>query len=504
MDMPLEPTDLDPQETREWLDAMQAVVAHEGRPRAHYLLDQLIDQDRAGAGRYAAPNTTPYINTIPVSAQEAFPGDTGLELRLDAYLRWNAMAMVLRAGKTSGVGGHIATYASATTLYETGYRHFFRAATPEFLGDMLYIQGHSAPGIYARAYLEGRLSEDELDRFRREIGGGGLASYPHPRTMPGFWQFPTVSMGLGPLMAAYQARYMRYLEDRELIPAQGRKVWGFLGDGEQDQPETLAAVAMAGREKLDNLIFVVNCNLQRLDGPVRGNAKIMQELESVYRGAGWNVIKVVWGGDWDALLAQDHDGRLRRRMMECVDGEYQVFKARGGYVREHFFGADPVLLERVAHLSDEQIGALHRGGHDPAKVYAAYAAALRHTGRPTVILAKTVKGLRHGRGRRGRQHQPPAEEDGGSGRARSATASPSRCPTISWSRFRTSSRRPAAPSRPISTRPSSARAAICRAVRPAPARWPRRRWRPSPRCSRAARAASSRPRWPSCGCWASC
>ena len=298
--------------------------------RAHYLLDQLIDQDRAGAGRYAAPNTTPYINTIPVSAQEAFPGDTGLELRLDAYLRWNAMAMVLRAGKTSGVGGHIATYASATTLYETGYRHFFRAATPEFLGDMLYIQGHSAPGIYARAYLEGRLSEDELDRFRREIGGGGLASYPHPRTMPGFWQFPTVSMGLGPLMAAYQARYMRYLEDRELIPAQGRKVWGFLGDGEQDQPETLAAVAMAGREKLDNLIFVVNCNLQRLDGPVRGNAKIMQELESVYRGAGWNVIKVVWGGDWDALLAQDHDGRLRRRMMECVDGEYQVFKARGG------------------------------------------------------------------------------------------------------------------------------------------------------------------------------
>ena len=393
MDMPLEPTDLDPQETREWLDAMQAVVAHEGRPRAHYLLDQLIDQDRAGAGRYAAPNTTPYINTIPVSAQDAFPGDTSLELRLDAYLRWNAMAMVLRAGKTSGVGGHIATYASATTLYETGYRHFFRAATPEFLGDMLYIQGHSAPGIYARAYLEGRLSEDELDRFRREIGGGGLASYPHPRTMPGFWQFPTVSMGLGPLMAAYQARYMRYLEDRELIPAQGRKVWGFLGDGEQDQPETLAAVAMAGREKLDNLIFVVNCNLQRLDGPVRGNAKIMQELESVYRGAGWNVIKVVWGGDWDALLAQDHDGRLRRRMMECVDGEYQVFKARGGaYVREHFFGADPVLLERVAHLSDEQIGALHRGGHDPAKVYAAYAAALRHTGRPTVILAKTVKG----------------------------------------------------------------------------------------------------------------
>ncbi|KGD92227.1 pyruvate dehydrogenase [Achromobacter sp. RTa] len=393
MQTQIDPTDADPQETQEWLEAMQAVLIHEGRPRSHYLLDRLIEQDRAGQGGYAAPLATPYVNTIGLPEQGAFPGDVGIELRLDAYLRWNAMAMVLRAGKTSGVGGHIATYASATTLYETGYRHFFRAAAPGFLGDMLYIQGHSAPGIYARAYLEGRVSEGELDRFRRETGGGGLSSYPHPRTMPAFWQFPTVSMGLGPLMAAYQARYMRYLEDRQLIPAQGRKVWGFLGDGEQDQPETLAAVAMAGRERLDNLIFVVNCNLQRLDGPVRGNAKIIQELESVYRGAGWNVIKVVWGGGWDELLAQDHDGRLRRRMMQCVDGEYQVFKARGGaYVREHFFGADPELLARVAHLSDEQIGALNRGGHDHAKVYAAYAEAMAHEGGPTVILAKTVKG----------------------------------------------------------------------------------------------------------------
>ncbi len=393
METEIDPIDADPQETREWLEAMQAVLAHEGLARTHYLLDQLINQDRARLGGYTAPGATPYVNSIGPAAQAPFPGDVGIESRLDAYLRWNAMAMVLRAGKTSGVGGHIATYASATTLYETGFRHFFRAATPDYLGDMLYIQGHSAPGIYARAYLEGRISEAELDRFRREIGGGGLASYPHPRTMPDFWQFPTVSMGLGPLMAAYQARYMRYLEDRELIPAQNRRVWGFLGDGEQDQPETLAAVAMAGREKLDNLIFVVNCNLQRLDGPVRGNAKIIQELESVYRGAGWNVIKVVWGGGWDALLAQDHDGRLRRRMMQCVDGEYQVFKARGGaYVREHFFGADPVLLERVAHLSDDEIGALNRGGHDPVKVYAAYAAALAHRGQPTVILAKTVKG----------------------------------------------------------------------------------------------------------------
>ncbi|HEY4316701.1 MAG TPA: pyruvate dehydrogenase (acetyl-transferring), homodimeric type [Herbaspirillum sp.] len=384
--------DADPQETREWLESMQAVLAHEGRERTHFLIDGLIEQDRQDSGDYRSSITTPYVNSIDVSLQERFPGDQGIELRLDAYLRWNAMALVLRAGKHSGVGGHIATYASATTLYETGFRHFFRAATPEFLGDMVYIQGHSSPGIYARAYMEGRFSEAEMDRFRREVDGG-LASYPHPRTMPEFWQFPTVSMGLGPLMASYQARYMRYLEDRELIPAQGRKVWGFLGDGEQDQPETLAALAMAGREKLDNLIFVVNCNLQRLDGPVRGNAKIIQELESVYRGAGWNVIKVIWGAGWDALLSKDADGRLKRRMMQCVDGEYQVFKAKdGAYVREHFFGADPVLLERVAHLSDEQIGALNRGGHDPSKIYAAYAAAMKTTGRPTVILAKTVKG----------------------------------------------------------------------------------------------------------------
>jgi pyruvate dehydrogenase E1 component len=392
MDKHVEGVDADPQETGEWLESMQGVLEYEGRQRTHFLLDRLIEQDGQGYGRYVPVRTTPYVNTIGVAEQGNFPGNVAMELRLDAFLRWNAMAMVLRAGKHTGVGGHIATYASATTLYETGFRHFFRAATPQFLGDMVYIQGHSSPGIYARAFMEGRFSAADLDLFRREISGG-LASYPHPRTMPRFWQFPTVSMGLGPLTAAYQARYMRYLEDRELIPAQGRKVWAFLGDGEQDQPETLAAVAMAGRERLDNLIFVVNCNLQRLDGPVRGNAKIIQELESVYRGAGWNVIKVVWGSDWDSLIAGDHDGRLRRRMMDCVDGEYQVFKAKGGaYTREHFFGADPVLLDRVSHLSDEQIGALLRGGHDPVKVYAAYAAATQHGGQPTVILAKTVKG----------------------------------------------------------------------------------------------------------------
>ena len=384
--------DVDPQETLEWLESMQAVLALEGRPRSHYLLDRLIAQDQFAQGAYMAPFTTPYVNTIAVDQQPRFPGDVGVELRLDAYLRWNAMAIVLRAGKHSGVGGHIASYASATTLYEVGFRHFFRAATRTFRGDMVFIQGHSSPGIYARAYLEGRMSESTLDLFRQETRGGP-SSYPHPRTMPRFWEFPTVSMGLGPLLAAYQARFTRYLEDRELVPSENRKVWAFLGDGEQGQPETLAAVAMAGREKLDNLIFVVNCNLQRLDGPVRGNSKIIQELESVYRGAGWNVIKVIWGSSWDPLLDKDFDGRLRRRMMACVDGEYQVFKARGGaYVREHFFGPDPELLKRVAHLSDDEIGALLRGGHDPVKVHAAYESAIRHVGQPTVILAKTVKG----------------------------------------------------------------------------------------------------------------
>ena len=384
--------DLDPQETQEWLDAMSGVLEHEGRGRTHFLIDELLQQDKTTGGGYRAALTTPYVNTIDASQQPAFPGDVAMELSLDSYMRWNAMALVLRAGKHSGVGGHIATYASATTLYEVGFRHFFRARTEAFGGDLVFIQGHSSPGIYARAFMEGRFTEAQMDLFRQETKGG-MASYPHPRTMPSFWEFPTVSMGLGPLMAAYQARYMRYLEDRQLIPAQGRKVWAFLGDGEQDQPETLAAIAMAGREKLDNLIVVVNCNLQRLDGPVRGNAKIIQELESVYRGAGWNVVKVIWGSGWDRLLRDDHDGRLRQRMMDAVDGEYQVFKARdGAYVREHFFGVDPVLRERVAHLSDEEIGALARGGHDPVKVHAAYAAAMKHGGQPTVILAKTVKG----------------------------------------------------------------------------------------------------------------
>lgn len=386
--------DDDPQETREWLESIESVLSTEGRPRAHYLIDQLLDFDVARHGDFHGRVTTPYVNTIAVDRQLPYPGNLAVERRLNAFIRWNAMAMVLRAGKHSGVGGHIATYASAAVLYDVGFDHFFRGRTETFAGDLVYIQGHSSPGIYGRAYLEGRINEAQLDNFRREAGGQGLSSYPHPRLMPDFWQFPTVSMGLGPITAAYQARFMRYLDLRALKPQEGRKVWAFLGDGEMDQPESLAAISLAGREKLDNLIFVVNCNLQRLDGPVRGNAKVIQEFESLYRAAGWNVIKVIWGGGWDALLDKDTTGLLRQRMMECVDGDYQNYKSQNGaYVREHFFGKYPELLALVADLSDDEIWKLSRGGHDPDKVYNAYAAAVRHTGQPTVILAKTVKGF---------------------------------------------------------------------------------------------------------------
>lgn len=394
MTHPLVLPDVDPQETREWLEALEAVVAAEGRPRAHYLIDQLMDFDVAQHGDLHGRVTTAYVNTISKERQPAYPGDLGVERRLNAYIRWNAMVMVLRAGKHSNVGGHIATYQSAAILYDVGFNNFFRGRTDTFGGDMVYIQGHSAPGIYGRAYLEGRITDTQLDNFRREAGRDGLSSYPHPRLMPDFWQFPTVSMGLGPLTAAYQARFMRYLEYRGLLEHQGRKVWAFLGDGEMDQPESLAAISLAGRERLDNLIFVVNCNLQRLDGPVRGNSKIVQELEGSFRAAGWNVIKVLWGSGWDELLKRDITGLLRRRMMECVDGEYQTFKSQSGaYVREHFFGKYPQLLELVADMSDDEIWALTRGGHDPEKVYAAYSQAVRTEGKPTVVLVKTVKGF---------------------------------------------------------------------------------------------------------------
>ncbi|EPQ1331654.1 pyruvate dehydrogenase (acetyl-transferring), homodimeric type [Serratia marcescens] len=394
MNQPAVKADLDPQETAEWLEAFEGVTDIDGRERAHFLLERMAEADQRKHGDFFSMVTTPYVNTIPVYKQPTYPGDLAAEARINAFIRWNAMAMVLRAGKHSNVGGHIATYQSAAVLYDVGFTHFFRGRTNEFAGDMVYIQGHSAPGIYGRAYLEGRIDEEQLDNFRRESARRGLSSYPHPRLMPDFWQYPTVSMGLGPLTAAYQARYMRYLEYRGLKPHQGRKVWAFLGDGEMDQPESLAAIALGGREKLDNLIFVVNCNLQRLDGPVRGNGKIIQELEGTFKAAGWQVIKVIWGSGWDKLLQKDRSGLLMQRMMECVDGDYQTFKSQSGaYVREHFFGKYPELLALVADLSDDEIWALHRGGHDPQKVYAAYHQAMHTPGRPTVVLAKTVKGF---------------------------------------------------------------------------------------------------------------
>jgi pyruvate dehydrogenase E1 component len=386
--------DSDPQETSEWIEALESVLEREGPDRAHFLLEKLVEKARV-SGAYIPFNTnTAYVNTIPLSREERLPGDAELEQRIRALVRWNAMAMVIRANKeSSGLGGHIASFASAATLYDVGFNHFFRAANESFGGDLVYIQGHSAPGIYARAYLEGRINEEQLSYFRREVDGKGLSSYPHPWLMPDFWQFPTVSMGLGPIMAIYQARFMRYLKDRALVEAQGRKVWCFCGDGEMDEPESLGAISLAGRERLDNLIFVINCNLQRLDGPVRGNGKIIQELESDFRGAGWNVIKVIWGSYWDPLFMRDKSGILLKRMEECVDGEYQAFKSHdGAFVRKHFFGKYPELADMVANMSDDDIWRLNRGGHDPHKIYAAYAAAVKHQGQPTVILAKTVKG----------------------------------------------------------------------------------------------------------------
>ena len=391
--------DTDPDETREWLEALSSVVEEEGPERATWLLNRLTDiaQDQ---GLYRSHLHTPYLNTIDTRDEATFPGDMFMERRIRSLVRWNALATVMRANLNDDeLGGHIASFASSATLYDVGLNHFFRAPTEEHGGDLVYYQGHSAPGIYAHAFLEGRINEEQLNNFRREVDGEGLSSYPHPWLMPDFWQFPTVSMGLGPIQAIYQAHVMKYLENRELIPSQQRKVWAFLGDGEMDEPESLGALSLAGREHLDNLIFVVNCNLQRLDGPVRGNGKIIQELEGLFRGAGWNVIKVVWGRLWDPLLERDTQGLLRRRMEECVDGEYQAYKKNGGaYTREHFFGKYPELKEMVADMTDEEIYALNRGGHDPFKVYAAYHAAVNHTGQPTVILAKTIKGYATGAG----------------------------------------------------------------------------------------------------------
>jgi pyruvate dehydrogenase E1 component len=387
-------SDIDTVETSEWLDAVDAVVEHDGADRARHLLERAIERAQlAGSGPVGTLNT-PYVNTFPAALDVPVPGDPEIEARLAAVVRWNAMAMVVRANVVSSeLGGHIASYQSLATLYETGFNHFWHAPSSEHGGDLVYFQGHSSPGNYARAFLEGRLSEENLDNFRQEVGGRGLSSYPHPWLMPEFWQFPTVSLGIGPITSIYQARFMKYLHARGIADTAPRKVWAFVGDGETDEPETLGAISLAGREQLDNLIWVVNCNLQRLDGPVRGNGKIVQELESDFRGTGWNVIKVLWGTRWDPLLEADVDDRLVKVMNDSVDGEYQTYKSKNGaYVREHFFGKDPVLLDRVSHMTDAEIWALNRGGLDPQKVYTAYYNAVRVKGRPTVILAKTIKG----------------------------------------------------------------------------------------------------------------
>ncbi|MYJ61135.1 MAG: pyruvate dehydrogenase (acetyl-transferring), homodimeric type, partial [Acidimicrobiia bacterium] len=392
--------DTDPDETREWLDSLDAVVSASGGQRGRYLLRRLLDRaDELGVG-LSGTVQTPYVNTIPTADQPFFPGDENIERRIRAFIRWNAAVMVVKANKRAdGIGGHLSTFASSAALYEVGFNHFFRGKEDGLPGDAVYIQGHAAPGIYARAYLEGRLTEDQLDNFRMEIGGRGLSSYPHPRLMPDFWEYPSVSMGLGPINSIYHARFYRYLHDRRIEDTSDSKVWCFVGDGECDEPETLGSISLAGRAKLGNLIWVVNCNLQRLDGPVRGNGKIIQELEGNFRGSGWNVIKVIWGSRWDELLAVDVDGVLLEKMMTTVDGEYQRYATESGaYIRENFFGPDPRLRKMVAHLNDRQLEDLPRGGHDYLKLFAAYKAAVEATDRPTVILAKTIKGWTLGEG----------------------------------------------------------------------------------------------------------
>ena len=391
--------DIDPIETKEWLESLESVLKKDGTDRAHYLLKRLSDETYKEGSSQPITRITPYINTIPVELETKSPGDQNIERRIRSLIRWNAAAMVVKANKKNPeLGGHIGTFASAATLYDVGMNHFWRGKNNKFGGDLVYFQGHSAPGMYARAFLEGRLSATQLGNFRQEVDSDGLSSYPHPWLMPKFWQFPTVSMGLGPVLSIYQARFTKYLINRGLIKDEGRKIWAFLGDGETDEPESLGAISLASREKLDNLIFVINCNLQRLDGPVRGNGKIIQELEGIFRGAGWNVIKVVWGSYWDNLLAKDKSGLLIKRMNECVDGEYQAFKANNGsYVREKFFGKYPELKDLVSTMTDRDIWKLNRGGHDPHKVFAAYNEAIKTKGKPTVILAKTIKGYGMGK-----------------------------------------------------------------------------------------------------------
>jgi pyruvate dehydrogenase E1 component len=494
--------DLDPRETREWTEALQGVIKADGTDRAHYLLEQMVAQTRRAGGHAPFAPTTEYINTIPPEREAQMPGDGNMEWRIRCLIRWNAMAMVVRANRKPGeLGGHIASFASSATLYDVGFNHFWRAPSDSHPGDLVFHQGHSSPGVYARSFLEGRIDEERLDLFRMEVAGHGkgLSSYPHPWLMPEYWQVPTVSMGLGPLQAIYQAHFMKYLEHRGLIEPSDRKVWCFLGDGETDEPESLGAISLAGREGLDNLIFVINCNLQRLDGPVRGNGKIIQELEGVFRGAGWNVIKNIWGSYWDPLLARDTSGKLRQLMMETVDGEYQNCKAFGGaYTREHFFGKYPETAALVANLSDDDIWRLNRGGHDPHKVYSAYHEASNTKGMPSVILAKTVKG--YGMGAAGESqnptHQQKKLDDDAVRHFRDRfqipipTTSSRTCPTTTPARIR----------RKCSTCSNAAtRSAVsCRSGAPGVRRSPCRISARSNRSPRARATAKSPRRWRSC------
>ncbi|HRN64429.1 MAG TPA: pyruvate dehydrogenase (acetyl-transferring), homodimeric type, partial [Alicycliphilus sp.] len=395
--------DIDQEETREWLEALSAVIEKEGPERAHFLLEQLLEHGRQSSIDLPFSANTGYVNTIEPEQEARCPGNIAIEKRLRAYMRWNAMAMVVRANRLhpadgGDLGGHIGSFASLASMWGAGFNHFWHAESETHGGDCIYFQGHSAPGIYARAFLEGRISEDQLENFRQEVDGKGLSSYPHPKLMPGFWQFPTVSMGLGPMMAIYQARFLKYLHARGIADTAKRRVWVFLGDGEMDEPESKGAISLAARENLDNLIFVINCNLQRLDGPVRGNGKIVQELEGDFRGAGWHVIKLLWGKGWDELLRRDKSGKLKQVMMETLDGDYQTYRAMdGAYIRKHFFGKYPETLKLVEHLTDDEIWELRRGGHEPEKVYAAFHAANEHHGEPTVLLVKTVKGYGMGK-----------------------------------------------------------------------------------------------------------
>ena len=495
-------SDLDPAETREWLDSLDAVLEFDGPGRASFLLDELMAEARRNGAPVPYSANTPYLNTIPPQRERPYPGDQVIEHAIRSMIRWDAVAVVLRANKESSeLGGHIASFQSAATLYDVGFNHFWHAPSEGHGGDLVYLQGHSAPGIYARAFVEGRLTEQQLQKFRQETGGGGLSSYPHPWLMPEFWQFPTVSMGLGPLMSIYQARFLKYLSNRGLADTANRHVWAFLGDGEMDEPESLGAISLAGRERLDNLIFVINCNLQRLDGPVRGNGKIIQELEALFRGAGWNVLKVIWGSGWDPLIAADTTGILLKRMEEAVDGEYQDFKSKNGaYVRQHFFGRYPELLDMVARMSDDEVWALARGGHDPVKVHAAYAEAVGHTGQPTVILAKTVKGYGMGAAGEGQnithQQKKMAEDTLRVFRDRFAVnLTDDQIATLPFLKPAEDS-----PEMRYLRQRREALGGYLPAAGRSPSRWRCRRCRRSTASSRAAESARSPPRWGSCGC----